>query len=106
MGVLAQSGMVIAPGRLATQDVAFVSGTLAFPNLHLQEVYGAQHFPKTGMIITELRFRPDFLYGRAFTTTVEQIQFNLSTTTRPPDFLNSIFTNNPGVDDTVVFSGP
>src|SRR5258705_11106301 len=40
------------------------------------------------------------------TTTVANIQFNLSTTPRNPDGLSGTYAANVGADDTVVFSGP
>src|SRR5438105_9809016 len=104
--ILAESMTVIAPGELASNDTAFASWTLQVPNLRIQQIYGARHFPNVDMLITELRFRPDSFYGRGFTTTVENIQFNLSTSVRPPDGLTTTFTNNVGIDDTIVFSGP
>ena len=57
--ILAESMTVIAPGELASNDTAFASWTLQAPDLHIQEVYGARHFPNVDMLITELRFRPD-----------------------------------------------
>ena len=105
VGGFAQSGTVVAPGTLAERDAPFGSGTLRAPGFRIQQVYGAQHFPSNGMIITELRFRPDYFYGRAFTSTVASIQFSLSTTTRTPDGLSSTFDQNPGDDQATVFSG-
>ena len=97
---------MVAPNQLATSSPIFGSGVLRAPNYHEQMVYGTAHFPPDiGLVITELRFRPDSFYGQAFTTTVESIQFNLSTTTRNPDALSSTFANNVGFDDTVVFNG-
>lgn len=96
---------VVAPGNLASNDVAFGAGTLANPNYRVQEVYGSRHFPTNGMIITELRYRPDSTYGRAFTASVGNIQFNLSTTSRNSEGLDNTFANNVGADETVVFNG-
>src|SRR5437667_5336839 len=83
--VLAQQSTVVAPGILATSDTPFGAGTLGATGYRIQEVYGWQHFPTQAMIITELRYRPDATYGRAFSTTVANIQFNLSTTRRNPE---------------------
>src|SRR5438105_2911736 len=84
----AQPSTVVVPTALTSNDVPFASWVMQVPNIHIQEVYAAAHFPNTGMLITELRFRPDSFYGLAFTSTVENIQFNLSTTIRSPDALN------------------
>src|SRR6266404_326543 len=102
--MFAQTSTVVAPANLAIQDMVFGSGMLRGAGYRMQEAYG--HFPAQGMIITELRFRPDRFYGQAFTTTVASIQFNLSTTTRDPEALSNTFANNTGGDETVVFSGP
>jgi hypothetical protein len=97
----------VAPNTAATNDSTFGSGVLIASNYREQMIYGAIHFPPDiGLVITELRLRPDRSSGRAFTTTVANIQFNLSTTTRNPDGLSPTFANNVGFDDTVVFSGP
>lgn len=57
------------------------------------------------LIITELRYRPDYFYGSAFTTTIANIEFRLSTTRPDPDNLSTLFSENVGPDETVVFSG-
>lgn len=104
LSVLADS--VVVPNIAVTTDSAFGSGVLQAANYRHQSAYGSNHFPQDiGLLITELRYRPDYFYGRAFTTTVANIQFNLSTTTRNPESLNSTFANNIGGDETVVFSG-
>lgn len=102
----AATNTVIVPGQLATQDLAFPSWTLQASNVHIHEVYGAEHFPTTGMYITELRFRPDSVYGQAFTTSIANIEIRLSTTVRSPDALSLVFSNNVGWDDVVVQRGP
>src|SRR5512139_1369950 len=71
--VVAAPSTAVAPASLAAADSAFGAGTLRSA-LRLQEVYGAQHFPAEGLIIQELRFRPDFHYGNAFTSTVASIE--------------------------------
>jgi hypothetical protein len=97
---------LVVPTTLANRDVAYGAGTLREPNLRLQEVYGSVHFPTEGaLLITELRFRPDFQQGGAFSATIANIQINLSTTVREPDALSTTFAENVGDDDTVVFSG-
>jgi hypothetical protein len=97
---------VVVPTSIANADSQFGSGFLRAANYRSQSVYGAVNFPSDiGLVITELRFRPDYFYGRAFTATISNIQINLSTTLRNPESLSSTFANNVGTDDTVVFSG-
>lgn len=102
--VVAAPSTAVAPASLAAADSAFGAGTLRSA-LRMQEVYGAQHFPAEGLIIQELRFRPDYQYGNAFTTTVASIEIRLSTTAATPEALNATFAQNIGPDETVVFSG-
>ena len=98
--------VVVAPNDLSTNDAVFGSGVLRAANYREQAVYAATHFPSDiGLVITELRFRPDYFYGTPFDTTIEGIQVNLSTATAGPDALSTTFANNVGPDDTVVFSG-
>jgi hypothetical protein len=104
---LASGDTVIVPNNVANSDVPFGSGVLRAANYHQQTVYGSNHFPANlSLLITELRYRPDSYYGSAFTTTVANIRFNLSTTTRRPDALNAAFAENVGNDNTIVFNGP
>src|SRR5437016_13097861 len=84
MAAPAAPSAVVAPRALASNDMPFASWILQVPNLRFQEVYAAEHFPDTGMLITELRFRPDSTYGRAFTSVVEHIPNARSSKTRPP----------------------
>jgi hypothetical protein len=103
---LAWPATLVAPNHLETLDASFGAGGFRAPGYRLQSVYGAVHFPSDiGLLITELRFRPDRAAGFAFTTTVASIQVNLSTTTREPDDLSATFASNVGFDDTVVFTG-
>jgi len=105
-GPWANADFVVAPNTMATNDSAFGAGTHRAANYRSQQVYGSVHFPQDiALVITELRFRPDYASGFAFNTTIANIQFNLSTTTRNPDGLSTTFANNVGFDDTVVFSG-
>ena len=102
----AQADTLVAPNNLAAADYPFGAGTLAAANYRSQQVYGAQHFPPgIALIITELRFRPDYQHGKAFSTTITNIQVRLSTTAKNPDGLSSTFASNVGADEVVVFSG-
>ena len=95
---------VVVPNLLETRDTPFGSGTLAGA-FHMQEVYGTDQFPAGLFRITELRFRPDYLYGKAFATTLPYLEVRLSTCQRAPDTLSAIFTDNPGADEALVFAG-
>jgi hypothetical protein len=103
----ATASTVVAPNSLATSDSAFGSGIFRAASYRAQAVYSSAHFPQGAvLLITELRYRPDYSLGGAFTTTVANIQFNLSTTTRAAESLSPAFAANVGANDTVVFSGP
>src|SRR3954447_7383336 len=97
---LAAPSVLVAPANMVTSDSIAGSGTLK-RSLRVQEVYGAVHFPTGGLVITELRFRPDYYYGFAFTNTVTTLQVRLSTTTAEPERLSSVFAQNVGADETV-----
>ena len=96
---------VILPPNMATNDHAFGAGVLS-ASLRIQEVYGAVNFPTGALVMTELRYRPDYAYGFAFTTSVANLEIRLSTCTNAPDHLSTKFSQNVGGDETVVFSGP
>ena len=98
----------IVPNSLASNDVAYGAGTFRAANYRHQQVYAASAFPSPlrPKLIRELRWRPDYVYGNAFTTTLAQVVIRLSTTPKQPDGLSGVFAQNPGADETVVFSGP
>jgi hypothetical protein len=100
------SGLVL-PNRAVTNDLARGSGTLVNAAFRVQEVYGSSQFGGvTGAIaITELRFRPDYYYGKAFSTVISNLQISLSTTLRSPGALSPVYSNNIGADARTVFSG-
>jgi hypothetical protein len=96
----------VLPNPLAAEDYDFGAGTLSEPNYRNQQVYHANQFPSNTILITEIRFRPDRTYGNAFsTTTISNIQINMSTTTNNPGALSSTYANNVGADDQIVLSG-
>jgi hypothetical protein len=96
---------LVVPTNMVTEDSAFGSGTLRRPH-RIQLAYGSAQFPTGALAITELRFRPDYSYGEAFSTVLQNLEIRLSTTTRAPDGLHTAFTENVGEDETVGFSGP
>lgn len=76
------------------------------PNTREQEVYDSSQFLPFPILITELRFAPDFYYGKAFSTTIENIKINLSTTAATPGALSPVFADNVGPHPVTVLTGP
>jgi len=101
----AEAGTLVLPSYAATNQVANNAEAVFVDVLREQTVYSASEFPSQPIMITELRWRPDVFAGGPITTTISNIQINLSTTQSNPDGLNSTFAQNTGPDDTVVFSG-
>jgi hypothetical protein len=84
----------------------FNIGIIGLPSQRYQQVYAASQFGSGGLI-TQIVFRPDATFGQAFTSTLPDIQIDLSTTSAADDGLSSTYANNVGTDDTVVFArGP
>jgi hypothetical protein len=101
------SATLVIPSGLEDREAAGGSGVIHAMHRE-QTVYGSSHFPAAPIWIQGLKFRPNVIDGtpgNAFTTTISNLQINLSTTTRSPDNLSSVFATNIGADDTVVFSG-
>ena len=110
---LAQEVSVVAPNANATTEG---SGANSFPfnvgsfltSERYQQVYLASQFSAlgpTGGLITQIAFRPDASFGAAFSSTLPNVQLNLSTTGVTPSTLSSTFAANVGANDTIVF-GP
>jgi len=72
-----------------------------------QQVFAAPDFLSIEPgLITEIAFRPDAgRAGNAFSSTIPNIQINLSTTSLLPDVLSTTFTENVGDDETIVYNG-
>ena len=103
---LSSSAQVVIPRTAEGRETPFGSATFSDAGHRSQQVYGSAEFPAHPILIHELRFRPDSVHGGAFTTTVANIQINLSTTQRVPDALSATFADNVGADDTIVHQGP
>ena len=75
--------------------------------MRYQQVYNASLFSALGgpQMITQIAFRPDGLLGSAYSVTLPNIQINLSTTAATATSLSTVFNNNVGGDDMVVYSG-
>jgi hypothetical protein len=101
---------IVAPNELSGKqgDVGNLFPLFAAQPIRYQQVYASNQFTRLaagGEQINSVAFRvhaPDV----PFTGSVPQLQVNLSTTSRTPDNLSSVFSENVGTDDTQVFSGP
>lgn len=113
----AGAGYVVAPA-----DRADVEGTsanfypfgidIANPTINqnpltsqrYQQAYAASLFAGYDgpLTITGIAFRPDAVWGGAFSATMADIQINLSTTPRALSELTGVFADNLGSDDTIV----
>jgi len=114
----AQAGTFVVPNNLATTEgntansfpfnISSTCFSCPLYSQRYQQVYSASDFSSLSGLqqITQILFRPDAYAGSAFSSTLSNIQINLSTTSKAPDFLSTTFANNVGSDDTVVFSGP
>jgi len=70
-----------------------------------QQVYDKSQFVGP-QLITDIHFRPDAA-SSAFSSTLPDIQIDLSTTSAAPDGLSTTFSSNVGPDNTMVFArGP
>lgn len=109
----AQTASVVAPNADAATEGSSANG---FPfniggfqtSERYQQVYLASQFSAlgpTGGLVTQIAFRPDAAFGMAFSSTLPNVQIDLSTTAATPSTLSGTFANNVGVDDITVF-GP
>lgn len=103
---------MIFPNRLETQEGNFNSVfpfSIGSSLQRYQQVFSAKEFVSASRqeFITQILFRPDAMFGNAFSSIIPDIQLNLSTTSAAPDHLSTTFADNVGNDDTVVFNrGP
>jgi hypothetical protein len=76
------------------------------PSQRYQQVFRAGDFGAIvgPHLITAITFRPD-ASGSAFSSTLPNVQINLSTTSAAVDALSTTFAANVGGNDTVVYSG-
>lgn len=112
--VSSHAATVVVPNSLATvegnSNNAFPFNITAFGimSMRYQQVFAASQFSSIGgpVLITQILFRPD-AQASAFSSTLPDIQINLSTTAAAPDALSASFASNVGADDTVVYNrGP
>jgi hypothetical protein len=107
------SVMVVSPNGNANNDGNSNNGE-PFNNPipeRYQQVYDSSQFGAiVGLhYITGIAFRPDALNGGAFSSVINSIQIDMSTTQKHSGFtsggLSTTFADNVGIDDAVVFSG-
>jgi hypothetical protein len=75
-------------------------------SMRYQQLYEASDFGSLTdpELVTQIAFRPDGEIGGSFTSTLTDIQINLSTTSASAA-LSNVFANNVGPDEAVVYSG-
>jgi len=106
--VYAHAGPIL-PGNAAGTEgntnnaFPFNLGDFGLTSQRYQQVYGSADF-SAAILITGISFRPDATTGGAFSTTLSDIQINMSTTSRAVDGLSSTFATNVGANDTVVYA--
>lgn len=107
------AALVVVPGGNASVEGTpdgsasyFPFGSAGSPNTQrYQQVYNGSSFGFTGpQLITQIAFRPDASYGSSFSTTIPNIQINLSTSSKSANNLCTTFADNIGADNTVVFA--
>lgn len=100
------NGPLIVPSYLADQDFSEAAHTFSDVQ-RIQEVYSASEFSTGPILITGFYWRPtaNLQYGFAFHAVVPDFQLNLSTTSKQPDQLSSVFAENIGSDESMVYKG-
>ena len=105
---LARADGIVVPNTLATvegNDNNF--GPFFNNSVRYQQVFSASQFPSfTGpLMITEIAFRPDgSVTDPSLIIRFDSVQIDLSTTSRTPSTLSTLFASNVGADDTTVFN--
>lgn len=103
----AQALTLVAPNAQATVEGNGSSDFLsANYSTRQQQVFGASQFSSLAgpQYINQISFRPDANAG-AFTSNTPNIRISLSTTQSVPDGLSSIFSQNTGANNTLVYDG-
>jgi len=106
-GPVALADIVVVPNTLATtegNDSNF--GPFFDTSVRYQQVYSASQFPSTGPVsITQIAFRPDAsVTDPSLFIRFDSVRIDLSTTSRTPGTLSTVFANNIGADNTTVFN--
>jgi hypothetical protein len=91
-GSVAHAAVIVVPQSLAATEgnsanlLPFSIGAAGLSSQRYQQVFAASAFaPLSGPhFITHLAFRPESGVGHAFSSTISNLQINLSTTRAPP----------------------
>jgi hypothetical protein len=109
----AMADTVVAPGDLTSMEgdsnnaYPFNISDFSLTSQRYQQVYNSSLFsslPAGGVIITGIAFRVDDGTGHNFSSTLPDIQLNLSTTSAGEGTLSMTFANNVGANDTIVYA--
>lgn len=116
IGGTVPAATVVVPNSQATLEG---DGANAFPfnisggiipvtSMRYQQVFQSSEFSAFGgpSLITRIAFRPDAIFGNAFSSTLSSIRIDLSTTRVAPDALNPAFASNVGADGRTVYDAP
>jgi len=105
---LARADVVVVPNTLAAMEGNDNNFGPFFNNsVRYQQVYSASQFPSsTGpLMITQIAFRPDgSVTDPSLIIRFDSVRIDLSTTSRTPSTLSTLFANNVGADDVMVFN--
>ena len=103
-----KADLIVVPNSLSSAEgneaSQFLTGDGRSASVRYQQVFAASQFGGAGTI-GEIAFRPDAVFGTAFSATLSNVRIGLSTTSRTPDGLSATFSQNVGSDEAVVFSG-
>jgi hypothetical protein len=105
-GSVALADVIVAPNTQAAaegNDNNF--GPFFDTSVRYQQVYSASQFPSTGPLsITQIAFRPDAsVTNPSLFIRFDSVRIDLSTTSRTPGTLSTVFANNVGANNTTVF---
>src|ERR1043166_1502897 len=78
------------------------------PSVRYQQVYQSSDFTRffsSPVLITEIRL-DNANTRNSIDTALPNVQINFSTTSRAPDTLSGLFSDNVGANNAIVFSGP
>jgi hypothetical protein len=106
-GVAIPSGRVVSPRSTRNDETMLPFGLLnaGFESMRYQQVFDGSDFTKfypQGVLIQSIEFGPAF---EGFSSQQPNFLVNLSITQMDPDGLSTVFADNIGINETVVF-GP
>jgi hypothetical protein len=102
--------LVVSPGPETSiegdSNNAFPFNVDSF-SMRYQQVYTSSDFSATTgpSLVTAILFRPDATFGSAFSSTLPDVEISLSTTSKTPSTLDSVFAANVGAGNTFVYNG-